>query len=341
VLKDPPNYFRHLHVPTADEIVKKVLKRYPELKPKSKRPKHIIELEINRVNLTYQIIIDKLSFLDKLPKPESMHPFYLELASLTVPYQKYWAAASGLKRLREKLKEMWEDYRALVRAAVSLEEAARFRREAVGRALSMVRRSRGALSTIREFKYAVASLPSVDFEEPRIVVAGMPSSGKSSFVKAVSTAEVEVASYPFTTKQVHLGHFERGGRRFQVVDTPGILDRPWDSLNEIERKAVIAIRHLPNVLLFLYDVSEEGYGVEEQTEVLDNVINVVGKEKVVVALNKIDVANERKVELAEEEASRRGLRTFKLSLKTGEGLEELLEELVRRAEEDLSAAPKP
>ncbi len=336
LLRDPPNYFRHVHVPTADEIVKKVLKRYPELKPKSKRPRHIIELEMNRINLTYQIIIDKLSFLDKMPKPESMHPFYLELASLTVPYQKYWAAVAGLKRLREKLKAMWEDYRVLVRSAVSLEEAARIRREGVGRALSMIKRSRGAFKLIRDFKYAVASLPSIDFTQPRIVVAGMPSAGKSSFVKLVSTADVEVASYPFTTKQIHVGHIDLKKYKVQVVDTPGILDRPWDQLNEIERKAAIAIRHLPNVLLFLYDVSEDGFGIEEQNEVLENVIRVVGKDKVVVALNKMDVASESKVKMAEEKAKELGLPTFKISLKTGEGVDELLQYLIERAEKAFS-----
>jgi len=334
LLKDPPNYFRHVHVPTADEIVKKVLKRYPELKPKSKRPRHILELELNRLNLTYQIILDKLSFLDQMPKPESMHPFYLELASLAVPYQKYWAAVSGLRRMREKLKEMWEDYRAVVRSAVSLEEAARLRREGVGRALSLVKRSRGALQLIRDFKYAVASLPSIDFTQPRIVVAGMPSAGKSSFVKEVSTADVEVASYPFTTKQVHVGHFERGHLRYQVVDTPGILDRQWDELNEVERKAAIAIRHLPNVLLFLYDVSEEGFGIEEQSKVLENVIRVVGKDKVVVALNKMDAAVEDRVRMAEQRVKELGLPLFKMSLKTKEGLKEVLDYLVKRAEEE-------
>jgi len=316
--------------------VNKVLRRYPELRPKSKRPRDIINLEINRVNLVYQIIIDKMSFLDKLPPPEAMHPFYLELASLTVPYKKYWASAKGLMRLRQKMKEMWEDYRAMVRSAVSLEEAARFRREAVGRALSMVRRSSGAFKTIRDFKYAVAQLPSIDFDQPRLVVAGMPSSGKSSFVKRVSTAEVEVASYPFTTKQVHVGHVDLKRYKLQVVDTPGILDRPWEELNEIERKAAVAIRYLPNVLLFLYDVSDEGYGIEEQNAVLDNVLRIVPKEKVVVALNKMDVANEKKVRMAEERAKELGLPVFKVSMKTGKGLDELMEFLVKKALEDFA-----
>jgi len=330
-IRDPPNYFRHIHVPTSDEIVKKVLNRYPKLKPKGNKPRDKIQLELERVNLVYQIIIDKMQFLDKMPRPERLHPFYLELASLSVPYQKYWASVLGLIRLRNKLKEMWEDYRALVRSSVSVEDAARTRREAVGRALSMVRRSKGAFQNIREFKYAVASLPSVDFTNPRIVVAGMPSSGKSSFVKSVSTAKVEVASYPFTTKEIHVGHFEAQGYKFQVIDTPGILDRPWDKLNEIERKAVVAIRYLPSVLLFLYDVSPESYGIEDQSEVLYNVLRVVPKSKVVIALNKMDVASNEKVELAREKAKEFGIPLFEVSIRTGKGLNELMDTLVKQS----------
>ncbi|ALU12757.1 hypothetical protein EYM_07185 [Ignicoccus islandicus DSM 13165] len=336
-LRDPPDYFRHLHVPTSDEIVNKVLKRYPKLKPKSKRPKDLIELEVQRVSLVYQIILDKLKFLDQLPKPEELHPFYIELASLSVPYQKYWAVVHGLKRLRKKLEEMWEDYRVLVKTAVSLEEAARIRREAVGRALNAVKRSRGALDVILKFKLAISSLPSIDFNEPRIVVAGMPSTGKSSFVKFVSSAEVEVASYPFTTKEVHVGHFFDGRYKFQVVDTPGILDRTWEEMNEIEKRAAIAIRHLPNSLLFLFDVSAEGPPIEKQARVLDNVLKVVGNERVVLAANKIDVADAVKLREVKELARTMGKNLFELSILNGIGVHEVLAVLKEKALEEFAS----
>ncbi len=340
-LRDPPNYFRHLHVPTADEIVNKVLKRYPKLKPKSKRPKDLIDLELQRVNLVYQIILDKLRFLDELPKPEELHPFYIELASLKVPYKKYWAVVQGLKKLRKRLNEMWEDYRVLVRTAVSLEEAARTRKEAVGRALNAVKRSRGALNVILQFKLAVAELPSIDFNEPRIVVAGMPSAGKSSFVKAVSSADVKVASYPFTTKEVHVGHFNDGAVKFQVIDTPGILDRPWDEMNDIEKRAVTAIRHLPNSLLFLIDVSDDGPPIEKQAKVLDNVLRIVDKDKVVLAANKVDIANKEKLEGARELSSSYGMELHEISILKGIGVERVLDVLKEKALEDLKVSVGP
>ena len=48
-------------------------------------------------------------------------------------------------------------------------------------------------------------LPSIDSSEPCIVVAGSPNVGKFTNF-SLSSGEPEIASYPFTTKQLHLGH---------------------------------------------------------------------------------------------------------------------------------------
>jgi len=45
----------------------------------------------------------------------------------------------------------------------------------------------------------------------------MPNVGKSSIVTAVSTAAPEINDYPFTTRQLKMGHVERSaGDRFQA-----------------------------------------------------------------------------------------------------------------------------
>ena len=105
-----------------------------------------------------------------------------------------------------------------------------------------------------------------------IAIVGCPNVGKSSFIRAVSSAAPEVAGYPFTTKGVIIGHREMPQGRIQLVDTPGILDRPAEQRNPIERSALAALMDVADVCLFVLDPSEHcGYPIEEQYRLLDEV----------------------------------------------------------------------
>ena len=50
----------------------------------------------------------------------------------------------------------------------------------------------------------------------------------------VTRADVDVQPYAFTTKSLFVGHTDYKYLRWQVIDTPGILDRPLDERNTIE-----------------------------------------------------------------------------------------------------------
>ena len=68
----------------------------------------------------------------------------------------------------------------------------------------------------------------------RTAVIGYPNVGKSSFINKVSRADVEVQPYAFTTKSLFIGHTDYKYLRWQVIDTPGILDHPLEDRNTIE-----------------------------------------------------------------------------------------------------------
>jgi len=128
------------------------------------------------------------------------------------------------------------------------------------------------LLRVGEARDALRDLPDIRPDEPTIVVAGYPNVGKSSFVNAVTRADNEIARYPFTTRRIGIGHFERGHIRYQIIDTPGLLDRPEAERNDIESQAASALAHLADAVLFVVDASEAcGYPLDAQLDLRDSV----------------------------------------------------------------------
>ncbi|MBZ4037900.1 50S ribosome-binding GTPase, partial [Flavobacterium sp. 17A] len=92
----------------------------------------------------------------------------------------------------------------------------------------------------------------VDFNAITAVIAGFPNVGKSTILRQITTAEPKVADYPFTTTGIQIGHLERKWQKYQIIDTPGLLDRPIDDMNTIELNAMVALEHLADVILYIF-----------------------------------------------------------------------------------------
>jgi len=164
------------------------------------------------------------------------------------------------------------------------------RRASFGRMASVMKSIEKDLLFLNDARQKLRFMPTVDPDLPTIIVAGYPNVGKSSFMTAVTGARPEIASYPFTTKGVGVGHFTRGHQRYQVVDTPGLLDRPLSERNEIELQAIAALRHLRGAVLYILDPSEHcGFSLEEQLRLLED-IQAWLRLPVLVVANKVDIS---------------------------------------------------
>lgn len=275
-------------VPTTDELVEKALRRAIRAKRSSGGRKNDKERVL--VTVAANIISDTLrNIVRGFPNLDRIHPFYRETLNILIGVDAVKISLASLDWASDKIRSLSKEYSYKIKWA-SEKEAATLRKEALGRMISIVERLDRKLNVLKDARRLLRRLPAVDGEkEAAAVVAGYANVGKSSFVARVSTAKPEIATYPFTTKNVSVGHIFEGDERYVIIDTPGLLDRPLSERNKIELQAISALKHLADVIVFILDPSETcGYPMERQLRLLQEV-KAEFKAPMLIVLNKMDL----------------------------------------------------
>ena len=128
-----------------------------------------------------------------------------------------------------------------------------------------MRRQKDPLAYLEQVRQHISRLPAIDPNTRTLLICGYPNVGKSSFINKVTRADVDVQPYAFTTKSLFVGHLDYKYLRWQVIDTPGILDHPLEDMNTIEMQSITALAHLKCCVLYFMDLSEQcGYTIEAQ-----------------------------------------------------------------------------
>lgn len=270
-------------VPTADEILDRSFRRAAK-KMKEKDNKERANEEF--VRAVGAAVHDRLVYIIRgFPEFDKISPFYREMTDILFGVEKIKQSLGAVGWAAKHTKMVGNQIAFQSRKS---EETLVLRKRAVARLASMVHQINKDLLFLNEVRNVLRKLPNVE-EAFTIVIAGYPNVGKSSFIRRVSSADPEVASYPFTTKGIIVGHREMGRERIQFVDTPGILDRPADERNPIEKQALSAMMNVANVILFIIDPSEHcGYPMEVQLRLLEEVKGMVNVPVIIVA-NKSDL----------------------------------------------------
>ncbi|NIM44678.1 MAG: GTP-binding protein [Nitrososphaeria archaeon] len=250
--------------------------------------------------------------------------FYAKISDLLFDHEKVKESIKRVKGSVKVIERIKKKY--LRRLRGDSEEAARLRREAYGRIISVLKRRKKELDHLRSVWEKMHKLPSIDSDMPTVVVAGSPNVGKSSLVRAISTARVKVASYPFTTKEVSVGHLQKGSVRVQIIDTPGLLDRPMEKRNPIEKRTILCLRYVASLIVYLFDPSHEKYyPLEDQIEIFGEIKKSFKEILVLPVINKMDIALDD-VNLVKDTLKERA---FKVSIVDGSGLDALVDDLFR------------
>ncbi|EGR97786.1 GTPase ObgE [Cutibacterium namnetense] len=180
-----------------------------------------------------------------------------------------------------------------------------------------------------------------------IGLVGFPSAGKSSLIAAISRAKPKIADYPFTTLVPNLGVVVAGETTYTVADVPGLIPGAslgkglgFDFLRHIERCR--AIVHVIDCATY-----EPGRDPVSDLDVIEGELIAHGgleDRPRLVVLNKVDVPDAADLaDIVFDDIAERGWPVFRISTKSGEGLNSLkfaMAELVEKAREN-EPEPQP
>jgi GTP-binding protein len=166
-------------------------------------------------------------------------------------------------------------------------------------------------------------------KQPRVAFVGRPNVGKSTLVNAL-LGEERLLTYgePGTTRDAIEVPFERGGRRYTLVDTAGLRKRGKSHGAEVEKFSIVKTLQAietANVAVLVLDALE---GISEQDAHVAGFILERGR-AVVVAVNKWEAADRAMRERIKQElAWKLGFLgfadTLHVSAKSGKGVGEVL-----------------
>jgi nucleolar GTP-binding protein len=321
-------------IPPAKQLIDIVLSRTNRKTPTVVHPGYKIERirkfymrKVKFAQTTYGEKFGKI--IDGFPIIDDIHPFYADLCNVLYDRDHYKLALGQVNAGRRVIDTIAKDYVKMMKFSDSLYKAKMLKRAALGRMCTAVKKLSGTLTYLEEVRQHLGRLPTINPATRTLILTGYPNVGKSSFMNIVTNANVDVQPYAFTTKSLFVGHLDYNYVRWQVIDTPGVLDHPLEDRNTIEMTAITALAHLPAAILFFVDVSEMcGSLLHDQIALFHSIKPLFRNRPLLVILNKTDLRKlselspeERKLIDSMKEESDEPVYFFETSCATKEGVD--------------------
>jgi nucleolar GTP-binding protein len=318
-------------VPTSQEFLDIVLSRTQRRLPTQIRAgfkiHRIRAFYIRKVKYTSETFAEKISaILDGFPRLADIHPFHKDLLNTLYDADHFRIALGQLNTAKGLIETVSRDYIRLLKYGQSLFQCKQLKRAALGRMATICKRLKDPLVYLEQVRQHLGRLPGIDPNTRTLLICGYPNVGKSSFLKNISRADVDVQPYAFTTKSLFVGHFDYKMLRFQAIDTPGILDHPLEEMNTIEMQSITAIAHLRSAIMYFMDLSEQcGYSVQAQIALFESIKPLFANKLVFIVVNKIDVMRPEDLDPETQEQLQKlvkgaNIEMLQLSCTTTEGL---------------------
>ena len=258
----------------------------------------IKERNIVKLQTIYQYIDDKLEKIyNDIILPENK--FYKELYKLLFTDINIKKLRERIKYIRKIIKQVYLKYKNDIKLTKDKKLIERYRREFYGRISSILRRNWIIFKYYNIYLNRRRKIPNIK-NSPTVVISGLPNVGKSTLLKNLTGSNVKIEPYLFTTKDLMLGYIKTPYFDIQVIDTPGILDRPIEEMNEIEKKSILALNYLANLIIYVFDLTETcGYSIKEQINLLKTIKKIFNKE-IILYFSKKDLFTEKEQKILNE-----------------------------------------
>ncbi|MEM4864978.1 MAG: ferrous iron transport protein B, partial [Acidilobaceae archaeon] len=124
----------------------------------------------------------------------------------------------------------------------------------------------------------------------RVALIGPPNSGKTLLFNLITGARAKVSNWPGTTVEQRVGYRWHKGYKLEVFDLPGLYSLSgWSPEQEVSAKFLL--EEPPDVVVAVLDASNLERGLYLVLQLLETEL------KIVIALNKIDLAEKLGIEI--------------------------------------------
>lgn len=158
-----------------------------------------------------------------------------------------------------------------------------------------------------------------------VAIAGCPNSGKTSLFNQLTGAKQKVGNWPGQTVERYSGEFRSGSETFEIVDLPGTYGLVAVSTEEAIASCYL-VDERPDVVVTVVDASNLNGSLHLVAQIAEAGLNQV------VALNMVDVADRRGIDIDEDVLGRAlGVEVVRTVARKGQGTDELKAAVTRAA----------
>ncbi|PIN73737.1 hypothetical protein COV20_05965 [Candidatus Woesearchaeota archaeon CG10_big_fil_rev_8_21_14_0_10_45_16] len=211
--------------------------------------------------------------------------FYIKLMRLTIDFGKLKQSLSTLNWAKEQISRLHRMTARKIGRSETKDEIGEASKQFYGRVSSVIKQIDQYLQFLEASRKTMRTYPDIK-DLFTVCIYGFPNVGKTTLLNNLTGTTAKIAAYAFTTVTINAGYVTIDGEKVQILDVPGTLARE-EKLNNIELQAELALKEVADLIIYVFDLTEQcGFSREVQEQLF---ATIKTKKPVVVYLSKIDL----------------------------------------------------